>query len=637
MSDCKPAMEAMEAAWREGTAHGMRKDRGALLEAICSLRASLGRVVTMWTPSHVGISPNAYADCAAKTHTRATVSDLTGDLAAHIRSRPVIYERCVRREGESQPTWEMADRRPFAEGRRRARAYVRGRLGETVGAGRTSAGVTGRLWSAVVKCTDRKARPDGAAKRNRTAIEPEDVEAYNARRGVALGLRVGQVCGVQGGRMHDKRLRAEGTGGGPASTSEAFGCLACKVARDRQRRESAAAPRRGDWKKRARDEWIAERDEAARCRPTLQHLLDGACEATGPLWRSTKHDAHVQQLKRAYDACKSARDDSTTGAGERSTAVLAGAVKAARTIQRGEQAGELDDANRFAVLAGCLPAWAADGETHEKEPTREVTDAVMTGQALATEAVTEWREQTAPARHFLRNRSESRGLLQLVLRAWRERVEHEAPGISCDSSRWRVREEQTGGRRTTRVTARRRPRPAPSEEKRFADAKLEQIEQVAASFTWNPWRVGDARTQHETGQEETEQDDEAQLRRWRLRGDMLRVATYYRVTGARHRAECRTRRARVKARFQRWAMTVLSDRRQQDQGATGKRRAEGEPSYREARPYKQRATPEEMQRRRLGASRTRRTNTAQSTEIGKRLRENMEVIGQRCKAARGDG
>ena len=32
MSDCKPAMEAMEAAWRNGTTHGMRKDRGALLE-----------------------------------------------------------------------------------------------------------------------------------------------------------------------------------------------------------------------------------------------------------------------------------------------------------------------------------------------------------------------------------------------------------------------------------------------------------------------------------------------------------------------------------------------------------------------------------------------------------------------------
>ena len=93
-------------------------------------------------------------------------------------------------------------------------------------------------------------------------------------------------------------------------------------------------------------------------------------------------------------------------------------------------------------------------------------------------------------------------------------------------------------------------------------------------------------------------------------------------------------------------MTVLRDQRQQGatdgdaqqgQRATGKRRAEGEPSYREARPYKQRATPEEMQRKRLGPKRTRLVNTAQSTEIGRRLRENMEEIGRRCKERRGDG
>ena len=126
---------------------------------------------------------------------------------------------------------------------------------------------------------------------------------------------------------------------------------------------------------------------------------------------------------------------------------------------------------------------------------------------------------------------------------------------------------------------------------------------------------------------------------------MLRVATYYRVTGAKRRAERRTRRERAKTRFRQWAMTVLRDQRQQGadgdaqqgQRATGKRRTEGESSYREARPYKQRATPEAMQRKRLGPKRTRLVNTAQSTEIGKRLRENMEEIGRRCKERRGDG
>ena len=57
----------------------------------------------------------------------------------------------------------------------------------------------------------------------------------------------------------------------------------------------------------------------------------------------------------------------------------------------------------------------------------------------------------------------------------------------------------------------------------------------------------------------------------------------------------------------------------------------------EDRPYKQRATPEEMQRKRLGPKRTRLVSTAQGTELGKRLRENMEEVGRRCKERRGDG
>ena len=94
------------------------------------------------------------------------------------------------------------------------------------------------------------------------------------------------------------------------------------------------------------------------------------------------------------------------------------------------------------------------------------------------------------------------------------------------------------------------------------------------------------------------------------------------------RAERRARREWAKARFRQWAMTVLRDQRRQGiadgdaqrgQQTTGKRRAEGEPSYREARPYKQRATPEEMQRKRLVPKRTRLVSTAQSTELGKRL------------------
>ena len=39
-----------------------------MLEEICRLRATLGRVVFLWVPFHVGISPNSMVDAVAKTY-----------------------------------------------------------------------------------------------------------------------------------------------------------------------------------------------------------------------------------------------------------------------------------------------------------------------------------------------------------------------------------------------------------------------------------------------------------------------------------------------------------------------------------------------------------------------------------------
>ena len=568
LSDCKPAMQAMEAAWRGGAAHGMRKDRGAMLEAICTLRAALGRVVTMWTPSHVGISPNSMADCTAKSHTRASISDLTSDVAKHVHARPVIYERRVKRPGESATQWELADRRPFAEGRKRARAYVRARLSDTVRAGSTTAGVEGRLWADVVRGSDRRARPEVRAKQQHMETTPEAVEEYNVRRGVVLGLRVGQVCGMQGGRIHEKRLRAEGSEGGPASSSEGFGCLACKLDRDRRKRALPAA-RHGDSRQRAKGEWAAEEEEAKRCRPSIRHWATGACVATRALWRGEQGEQYAKQLARAHSVCKRVRDESTSDSGAKATRVVGSAAQAARAAHRGEAIDDNAWSNSFAVLAGCLPAWADDGHAREgtQVHTREVTNAVMSGQGLAAEAAETWRKEAAPAQAWMRHRTSERGLLTLVFRCWRERVEHDTPGINNDSSRWRVRTERAQRVRVgprTRRGARRRGPSQQSDERKFADAQLSNFAKVAGGYTWSPWREGSARVQ--AGSDDEGDDgrdgevDEAQLARWKLKCDVMRVATYYRVRGARERAEARDRSAKTRARFRAWAASVVQTR-----------------------------------------------------------------------------
>ena len=659
LSDCKPAMQAMEAAWRGGEAHGMRKDRGAMLEAICTLRAALGRVITMWTPAHVGISPNSMADCAAKSHTSAPMSDLTNDVASHVHARPVIYERRVKRPGEITTQWELADRRPFAEGRKRARAYVRTRLSETVRAGSTSAEVEGRLWADVVRGCDRRARPEVRAKQQHTEITPEAVEEYNTRRGVVLGLRAGQVCDMQGGRMHQKRLRAEGGEGGPASSSESFGCLACKLDRDRRKRALPTA-RRGDSRQRAKDEWAEEEEAAKRCKPSIKHWATGACTATRTVWQGEQGEQYAKQLAHAHNVCKRVRDESTGEYGVKATRMVGSAALAARATYRGEAIDDSAWSNSFAVLAGCLTAWADDDHAHEGTQihTREVTSAVMSGQALATEAAEAWRKEAAPAKEWMRHRTSQRGLLTLVFRCWRERVEYDTPGINTDSSKWHVRTErvQRVGPHTRQGDRRQRPSQQ-SDERKFVNTQLSNFAQVASRYTWNPWRESPARRQDGSGDEDDDSQDDAvdeiQLSRWRMKCDVMRVATYYRVTGARERAEARHRSNKTRARFRAWAASVIQARRddeaaeraaEQARDGTSReaRKRRMEPGvYREGRTNKQRATQAEVARRRLQSRRQRRGPTVTDTQVGKRMRDDMCEVATRAIRQRrerfGDG
>ena len=138
------------------------------------------------------------------------------------------------------------------------------------------------------------------------------------------------------------------------------------------------------------------------------------------------HRVHsIDQLESAHKACKRARDASTHTVGERPTNMLRAAAQAARDTHRGTPVSDGAWANRYAVLAGCLPAWAegAHADTHAHEHTKEVMSTITHGQELATEAAAAWREMAAPGEAWLRHRARERGLMTLVLRCWRERVE----------------------------------------------------------------------------------------------------------------------------------------------------------------------------------------------------------------------
>lgn len=120
LSDCQPALQAIEGAWRKGcTVSGREGDRGAMLEEICRLRAMLGRCVFLWVPSHRGDSANAMADAAAKAYL-GQLPDHAGvaRIADSVHTRPCLYG--VRVPGGGSIA--LRDRRVYKEARSRAGA-----------------------------------------------------------------------------------------------------------------------------------------------------------------------------------------------------------------------------------------------------------------------------------------------------------------------------------------------------------------------------------------------------------------------------------------------------------------------------------------------------------------------------------
>eukprot|EP00965_Chrysotila_dentata_P076513 2526397-Pleurochrysis_carterae.AAC.1 len=120
MSDCLSGLEIIEKVWR-GNKNVYRKIKnGAVLEAITNVRESLGTVIFMWVPSHVGIVPNVSADSiTSKESTEPPEGMIMGLLSKQVKSRPVIYGRKV------MGRVEVADGPIYWEARQRGRKVIR--------------------------------------------------------------------------------------------------------------------------------------------------------------------------------------------------------------------------------------------------------------------------------------------------------------------------------------------------------------------------------------------------------------------------------------------------------------------------------------------------------------------------------
>ena len=145
VSDCKPAMQAVEAAWRRGKTDGLREwDRGHMLEAICEYRKQLEGVCLVWTPAHEGVAMNAYADMAAKAYTTRTLAeDVAAEVAATVRTTWCVHGEERKGGGDDGKTALMMQA-PYAGTRRAAAKKIN-----------DEAGARKELWSAPAKAAMR--------------------------------------------------------------------------------------------------------------------------------------------------------------------------------------------------------------------------------------------------------------------------------------------------------------------------------------------------------------------------------------------------------------------------------------------------------------------------------------------------
>ena len=606
-SDCRPALQQIDHAWRQSHATGFRKyDRGHLLEAICNLRADMGIVITVWTPAHDGITPNAMADCAAKHYTRDEhKEDTVARIAPHVLARPCTYERRIHacNGGTTEEIWEHADRRPYAETKRRAQAHVRTMLSVGLKEGSTTAGIMGRLWSDVVRRVDTKlhadlrkqsraidapeqrAQTDDASCHGRDKLQPEDVLAHNKRRSIVLGMLVDNVLGVSHTRGWARRRRGEAHQGGPATNSETWGCWACKRTRYLRTRETMQNTTTMRTAEEHQAEWSQEAQWQLDAKGTLKHVLCGECQGV-PHTSSYESRELGRTLGNAIQACNKRKQMQQTSAnGDKVLAMLQSAQKAEQRTCTKRPVSQEQWHNRWAVLAGVLPAWAEGGSEERTGPVTECAGALNAGVDLAAHTIAQWHQSAKAGLTFAKQREQHIGLLQLTIRAWREQVEHDMLHLQATPAAWKVRLpprrsaaqlpslrqhslQQTSSVQVLDVlvhATHTHPPGVDNPDQTLARQRCEDWGDLsAAARNWNPWGTAIVDQTQTPGARSDEGltgpltfAHHRVLQRWKLRDKCLRVATYYRVMHLNRRAQRAADLKRLRARFSRWAFSFI--------------------------------------------------------------------------------
>ena len=212
LSDSRAVMDVIERVWRTGEATLCKaRDRGAMIEAICTLRAQLGGVVFVWNPGHRGVVWNEMADACAKAHLDELVDSdaITLSIASCVDTRDILYERLSEHADDE---WSFADRRCYRLARVCMGRWVHRKLLENVHTLRYDAALAdgrkhnyggGGLCTEVVMRVAEGRKVGGG-------LGVQAMLADNQRVGFVMGRRAGE-SGLPHERTHLRRMgRLEG-------------------------------------------------------------------------------------------------------------------------------------------------------------------------------------------------------------------------------------------------------------------------------------------------------------------------------------------------------------------------------------------------------------------------------------------
>ena len=191
--------------------------------------------------------------------------------------------------------------------------------------------------------------------------------------------------------------------GGPATTSEVWGCWACKRAIDLDARQRDSLDQNVKTKAQQQEEWTREAQWQLNTKATLKHIMCGECKGMTPevLKECRRRDQiAMHAIRKATQACiEHKREQHNSANGNRVTATLQGALVAAQRTCAQRAVSTQQWQNRWAVLAGVLPTWAEGDEEDKKGPEKECAAALNESVDAAAHTVTKWH-QCAKAGHI---------------------------------------------------------------------------------------------------------------------------------------------------------------------------------------------------------------------------------------------